>query len=69
MISAVHSKRVLYRYIGIPMQETAARPDVSFEVEERPCVGARAPLRSGNPYPACLPDSAGRVAGSPRTWK
>eukprot|EP00966_Prymnesium_polylepis_P002840 64724-Prymnesium_polylepis.1 len=30
-------------------------------------VSARAPVRSVNPD--WLPDSAGRVAGSPRTWK
>eukprot|EP00966_Prymnesium_polylepis_P110005 2545197-Prymnesium_polylepis.1 len=30
-------------------------------------VSARAPVRSGNPD--WLPDSPGRVAGSPRTWK
>jgi hypothetical protein len=33
----------------------------------RVCVSARVPVRSGNPDG--LPDSAGRVAGSPRTWK
>eukprot|EP00966_Prymnesium_polylepis_P126102 2915741-Prymnesium_polylepis.1 len=32
-----------------------------------PCVSARTPVRSGNPD--WLPDSAGPVTGSPRTWK
>eukprot|EP00966_Prymnesium_polylepis_P078822 1826926-Prymnesium_polylepis.1 len=30
-------------------------------------LSARAPVRSGNPD--WLPNSAGRVAGSPRTWR
>eukprot|EP00966_Prymnesium_polylepis_P049655 1149456-Prymnesium_polylepis.1 len=51
------------RYVG---QRLHTRVDSGSCGLQCVCVSARAPVRSGNPD--CLPDSAGRVAGSPRTW-